>query len=514
MTVDDKIVYLMRGLPSSGKSHTARKLAGEQGCVCETDDYFYTQLGDDPEKYSYDVEQLKNARDWSFVRFQQAVDAGITPIVVDRGNSLSEESLRYARYCMEQNYSVALKEPDSPWWSEIRVLLKYKQYTWPVLTIWSERLAQLSLSTHRVSASVIQQRMDRWQWDLSIDDILEYNPGQNKQACNTGAAETLSEIPEQSNFTHTNNDDVHLGCTMLKVAKSNDISDCLILNAEKEKEVNKPETVGQLQLNVMFDAAKTSWKDSGLLYTTALSKPNPVVLKANDLDGLALGELLNNTMTIDGFVAGYGWLVDSSPEDDKDFHKYSKANTSGLAYVSSEVDSSVNLFAALSDEKVSILGLNHGEIDLMDAMLNVGVQITSIDKVFEQGSSSNAINSTDNNRSPVSENRSFSQKLKEKFNDFGDFKFFNDKGDFNTHSIENDDKDKDDYFLMFSNTEHEKGDKGTRYEITEDDTAKKIESFVVTDKNEEEDGEAKIDSTLIDWSVRQNEQEKYICKVY
>ncbi len=46
-----KIVYLMRGLPSSGKSHMARKLAGDNGLVCETDTYFHAHVGEDPERY-------------------------------------------------------------------------------------------------------------------------------------------------------------------------------------------------------------------------------------------------------------------------------------------------------------------------------------------------------------------------------------------------------------------------------------------------------------------------------
>ena len=61
-----KIVYLMRGLPSSGKSHTARKLAGQTGIVCETDEYFYTHLGDDPARYDYRPELLEEARQWNF----------------------------------------------------------------------------------------------------------------------------------------------------------------------------------------------------------------------------------------------------------------------------------------------------------------------------------------------------------------------------------------------------------------------------------------------------------------
>ena len=53
MNVSAKMVYLMRGLPACGKSHRARRLAGPDGVVLETDAYFYTQVGDDPASYDY-----------------------------------------------------------------------------------------------------------------------------------------------------------------------------------------------------------------------------------------------------------------------------------------------------------------------------------------------------------------------------------------------------------------------------------------------------------------------------
>lgn len=68
-----KQVYLMRGLPACGKSHTARRLAGERGIVLETDQYFYTQVGDDPAKYDYSEAMLPAAREWNLARFRDAV---------------------------------------------------------------------------------------------------------------------------------------------------------------------------------------------------------------------------------------------------------------------------------------------------------------------------------------------------------------------------------------------------------------------------------------------------------
>ena len=177
---NEKIFYLMRGLPSCGKSYTARRLAGRIGVVCETDEYFYTQVGEDPTRYDYRKELMKEARLWNFNRFKGAVRDGISPIVVDRGNSLSMESQKYARYAVDCGYAVELKEPESEWWQEIRVLLKHKQYTKPVLERWAVRLAEMSRSTHRVPVSTIQNWMNKWKYDLTVEDILNYQPKTTK----------------------------------------------------------------------------------------------------------------------------------------------------------------------------------------------------------------------------------------------------------------------------------------------------------------------------------------------
>jgi len=172
----EKIVYLMRGLPSSGKSHTADRLAGASGLVCETDAYFYQCVGEDPGSYDYRADLLDEARDWNFERFREGIGEGTSPIVVDRGNSLAPETQRYARYAIDHGYRVELREPDSEWWQEIRVLLKYKRHTWPVLRKWAEVLALLSSRTHRVPQAVIERRMARWRIGLTVQDILDLDP--------------------------------------------------------------------------------------------------------------------------------------------------------------------------------------------------------------------------------------------------------------------------------------------------------------------------------------------------
>ncbi len=171
-TMSGKTVYMMRGLPSCGKSTTAKKIAGEQGVICETDRYFFECVGDDPNTFDFDSKLMEQARQWNFDRFKAAVEEGRHPIVVDRGNSRNNESKRYVVFAREHGYDVVIQEPESKWWQEIRVLLKYKQVTKPVLYKWAEKLAEMNLQTHATPADDIKHIMDKWKWNLTVDDIL------------------------------------------------------------------------------------------------------------------------------------------------------------------------------------------------------------------------------------------------------------------------------------------------------------------------------------------------------
>lgn len=170
----DRVVYLMRGLPSCGKSYRSRELAGSGGMICETDEFFYSQVGESADDYSYDADRQTEARDWNYDRFAKAIDACVSPVVVDRGNGLNLETQRYARYAVAHGYTALIAEPDSPWWQEIRVLLKYKEHTSPVLDAWADRLAKMNRATHRTPAKTIRRWMQRWRHDLTLDSILEY----------------------------------------------------------------------------------------------------------------------------------------------------------------------------------------------------------------------------------------------------------------------------------------------------------------------------------------------------
>ncbi|MFV1964476.1 MAG: AAA family ATPase [Pirellulaceae bacterium] len=175
MRESTRIVYLMRGLPACGKSHMARRLASADGIVLETDQYFYTQVGDDPGAYDYSAERLPAARQWNFNRYREAIARGISPIVVDRGNGLNPETREYAVYAAEHHYRIELCEPNSSWWQELRVLLKYKQHVADDLfDAWAKRLADATRDTHRVPSATIRHWMSCWRRDLTVEEILNY----------------------------------------------------------------------------------------------------------------------------------------------------------------------------------------------------------------------------------------------------------------------------------------------------------------------------------------------------
>lgn len=174
MSTSAQTVYLMRGLPACGKSHRAKRLAGDEGVIFETDEYFYSQVGDDPSQYDYSDDLLPAARDWNLARFREAVLGGVSPIVVDRGNGLNPETREYAVFAVEHGYTVELAEPDSPWWQELRVLLKYRHYmSDELLDAWSRKLADATRDDHRVPSSTIRRWMAHWKHDLTVDDILD-----------------------------------------------------------------------------------------------------------------------------------------------------------------------------------------------------------------------------------------------------------------------------------------------------------------------------------------------------
>lgn len=163
-----RLLLLLRGLPSSGKSTRARELVAEAGVVFEFDEYFTTRQG-----FEWSSAHLDDAREWHVERVQSALEQGLSPIVLDDDNGLGRTTRRCVRLALAQGYRIEFREPSSPWWQEIRRLLADKHANRANLERWAAKLAGLNRSTHRVSAASILRRMQRWQTSLTVEALVE-----------------------------------------------------------------------------------------------------------------------------------------------------------------------------------------------------------------------------------------------------------------------------------------------------------------------------------------------------
>jgi predicted kinase len=98
------IIYIMRGLPGSGKSTAARALVGPTGLVASTDDWFYGHDG----VYRYDHTKLSKAHAWNFGRFKSAVRAQVPRIAVDNTNICETDYRHYKEFGEQHGYRVEI----------------------------------------------------------------------------------------------------------------------------------------------------------------------------------------------------------------------------------------------------------------------------------------------------------------------------------------------------------------------------------------------------------------------
>jgi len=169
----DKTVIIMRGLPWTGKSTRAKELAGEEGLIFCTDDYFYTEVEPDkPEEYSWAAKYLPQAHKWNLLRFQDAVHWEKPLLIVDNTNVVPSEPKAYVEYAHINGYDIRIEEPTSPQWLELKPLLYNKKANRQALKEWSEKLAEGSKETHGVPPWVIERRMWKWCNDMTVEQIL------------------------------------------------------------------------------------------------------------------------------------------------------------------------------------------------------------------------------------------------------------------------------------------------------------------------------------------------------
>lgn len=156
----NKILFVMRGCPGSGKSSTAKKL-GEGGVVLSTDDFFV-----EDGRYVFNPTRLGEAHDWNIKRALKAISEGVSPIVIDNTNVLGWQAKPYVQAALAAGYDVKIAEPSSPWWKKHKPGMSDEEKT---------RMAdELGYrNEHGVPADVIRKMLDSWEHGLTPEGIME-----------------------------------------------------------------------------------------------------------------------------------------------------------------------------------------------------------------------------------------------------------------------------------------------------------------------------------------------------
>jgi predicted kinase len=142
-----KTLYIIRGLSGSGKSTLANEL-GKEGVVISSDDYFM-----EDGEYKWDPEKLKEAHGWSLGKVKEAMQKGISPIVLDNTHVQAWEMKPAVELALEYDYNIEFSEPNTPW--------KFNP----------EELAKRN--KHGVPQEKIEEKLSKWDTNVSLEHILD-----------------------------------------------------------------------------------------------------------------------------------------------------------------------------------------------------------------------------------------------------------------------------------------------------------------------------------------------------
>lgn len=125
----NKKLFILRGLPGSGKSDIAKKLVGN-GIIHSTDRYLIKNG-----KYEFDRDNIAKYHYYNLMSSIRSMKRGISPIIIDNTNVTASSCINYVEQGKTYGYEIVVIEPDSPWAFDVEELVKRNSHDVPRDTI-------------------------------------------------------------------------------------------------------------------------------------------------------------------------------------------------------------------------------------------------------------------------------------------------------------------------------------------------------------------------------------------
>lgn len=106
-----KVMYILSGIPGSGKSHLAYELSKGLGVICSADAFMVNENS----AYEFKPEKLGYVHKTCQAKAASCMKAGMSPIVVDNTNTTYKEMEPYILLAATYQYDVVFMEPNTPW---------------------------------------------------------------------------------------------------------------------------------------------------------------------------------------------------------------------------------------------------------------------------------------------------------------------------------------------------------------------------------------------------------------
>jgi adenylate kinase len=99
--INMKVCHIIRAVPGAGKSTLSKILAGENGTICEADNYMY-----EGDTYKFHPSKLGMAHAKCFEVFKEACENNVETIVVSNTNTTLREFNKYKKFAEACGYIV------------------------------------------------------------------------------------------------------------------------------------------------------------------------------------------------------------------------------------------------------------------------------------------------------------------------------------------------------------------------------------------------------------------------